>query len=94
MFSNKKELIVFFKEFIDLLEIENLWYVVEAGTLLGTIREGKMIDWDDDIDILVSIETYRYLREKYPKNFLDMKTKGYPFIIAKWVPDVDRKSVV
>lgn len=89
MLNNKNELISFFKEFVDLLEKENLWYVVEAGTLLGTIREGKMIDWDDDIDILVSIETYKYLRKKYPKNFLDMKTKGYPFIIGKWVPNVD-----
>lgn len=89
MLNNKKELIRFFKEFVDLLDQENLWYVVEAGTLLGTIREGKMIEWDDDIDVLVSIETYKFLKQKYPKNFLDMDIKGYPFIIAKWVPDVN-----
>ncbi|MBR2055731.1 MAG: LicD family protein, partial [Mycoplasmataceae bacterium] len=82
MLSQKKELISFFKEFTELLEKEKLWYVAEAGTLLGAIREGKMIEWDDDIDVLISIETYRYLKNKYPKNFLDMDTKGYPFIIA------------
>ena len=89
MLSQKKELISFFKEFTELLEKENLWYVAEAGTLLGAIREGGMIEWDDDIDVLISIETYRYLKNKYPKNFLDMDTKGYPFIIAKWVPDIN-----
>ena len=89
MLSQKKELISFFKEFTELLEKEKLWYVAEAGTLLGAIREGKMIEWDDDIDVLISIETYYYLKNKYPKNFLDMNTKGYPFIIAKWVPDIN-----
>lgn len=35
----------------DILEKNNICYWVEYGTLLGTIRENKIIDYDYDIDI-------------------------------------------
>lgn len=36
------------------LEHHNVNYHVDAGTLLGIYRDGKLIPWDDDLDIAVS----------------------------------------
>lgn len=89
MLSNKKELIEFFKYLINILEENKLWYRLEAGTLLGAIREGKMIDWDDDIDLLIDINTLNFLKKNYKQHFLDQDIEGYPFIFPKFVLDIN-----
>ena len=40
-----------FVEIIKLLNNENISYWVSNGTLLGLIRDKKLIPWDHDIDI-------------------------------------------
>lgn len=37
--------------FIELCEQYKLSWFIDSGTLLGYIRNGKLIEWDDDIDI-------------------------------------------
>lgn len=48
------------------------WWL-EFGTLLGLIREGKIIDWDDDIDIGVTEESMTL------ENIQEMKRKCKEF---------------
>ena len=44
------------KDISDLLERENIQYWLDGGTLLGVVRDNKLIDGDIDIDIGILIE--------------------------------------
>lgn len=46
------------KEFMRVCEKNNLRWFLDSGSLLGAIREGKLIDWDDDIDVIMPREDY------------------------------------
>ena len=69
----------------------NLIYFIAYGTLLGAIRHGGFIPWDDDIDIQMprtDYEKFLTLRDKYESSFYGnvIKTlgdKGYPFPFTK-----------
>ncbi len=49
------------KEIISICETHGLKYYAYAGTLLGTIRHGGFIPWDDDIDIIMFRDDYEKL---------------------------------
>lgn len=55
------ELLNILEEFKRVCEQFNLTWWVDSGTLLGAIREGKIIDWDDDIDVMMPREDYNKL---------------------------------
>ena len=68
----------------------NIPYFIEAGTLLGSVRHGGFIPWDDDLDICVMRSDYNRLRgllkENLPSSmvFQDAKTDpNYPLLIGK-----------
>jgi hypothetical protein len=37
----------------DLLDRHGIWHCLAYGTLLGAVRDGDLIEWDHDIDLLV-----------------------------------------
>ncbi len=52
-----------FFETINILNSNNINYWICHGTLLGIIREGKLIEWDHDIDIAI-------WSDEIPKNLI------------------------
>lgn len=50
-----------------LLEAEGIPYVLEAGTLLGVVREDRLLPWDNDVDLTVCADYAKKLIKIRPK---------------------------
>ena len=56
------------KELDEYLGEHGIQYSIMSGTLLGAVRHGGFIPWDDDIDIAVLRKDYDRLIEILRKN--------------------------
>ena len=63
----KLEIIKMFNEIIPLLskKKDNLKPIATFGTLLGLIRDKDVICKDDDIDIMIDIKYFSFLRKNF-----------------------------
>lgn len=48
-------------KFIEVCDKHNLNWFLDGGSLLGAVRDGGMIEWDDDIDVVMPRKDYNYL---------------------------------
>lgn len=59
------------EEIIKKCQKNNLTYYLSYGSLLGAIRHGGIIPWDDDIDIVMPRKDYQKFKELYREYFSD-----------------------
>lgn len=91
MFDNellKKRELEIVKEFHEICEKNGLKYTLAFGSMIGCVRHGGFIPWDDDIDVVMPYGDYERFCEiaaveldsKYIlQNFITDKNYRYPF---------------
>ena len=52
---------------INLFESNNIRYYLGFGSLLGAIRHGGFIPWDDDVDLFVPRPDFERFKEIYKR---------------------------
>lgn len=78
-------------EFDRICRKNNIRYSIDGGTLLGAIRHGGFIPWDDDADVILTRTEYEKFKKVYRKEMDDKKfyfqaiecTPGYRWGYAK-----------
>ncbi len=59
-------------------------YVLEAGTLLGIVRENRLLPWDNDVDITITAQH----ADKLLKNLWRFYLKGYRPRVRRFDKDI------
>lgn len=60
------------KEIVDMFNKNDITYYLDYGTLLGIVRDGKLIEWDDDLDFKISnsdVIRVQEIMEQYSESF-------------------------
>ena len=68
----RKAYVEFFSQFVVFLQKHEITFSLGFGSLLGAVREKKMIDWDYDIDIFIErgeLEKLKACAQDLPKTF-------------------------
>ena len=84
------------KVFDAICEDEGLHYWLDAGTLLGAVRHGGFIPWDDDIDVVMPREDYlkfcAIAPGRLPFDMFFQSSATDPGFLCPWVKIRDRFS--
>ena len=75
------------KAVVSVCDQHGLTYFMLGGTMLGAIRHGGFIPWDDDCDVCMDRENYTKAREILPKacGELGMKAGELPGHLGGWL---------
>lgn len=93
------------KDLISFCEENDLAYFMYAGSLLGTIRHGGFIPWDDDLDVVMLRSDFEKFKKQYSSNekyelLANESHEDYCYFFAKlslkntrfeekWAPQLD-----
>ena len=76
------------KDFDTFCRQHNICYSLAGGTLLGAVRHGGFIPWDDDIDVMLDRVNY----EKFLQEAESSLPEKYEIIQRIWIKRITRKD--
>ena len=71
------------EEFIRVCDKYGLKWSVASGTLLGAVRHGGFIPWDEDLDVAMPRKDFNKFLKVAPKEF------SHPYMLQTWTTDRD-----
>ena len=71
------------KHFRDFCDSRDITYYVCGGCLIGSLRYGKFIPWDDDADVFMPREDY----ERFIKEYLNSEDNKGRFVLLNETDD-------
>lgn len=81
----------------NILEKNNIKYMISFGTLLGAVRHHNFIPWDDDFDLWIFNEDYddaiNVLRKELPKDLFLEDLKSEPKYFHSWAHVKDLRTI-
>lgn len=87
-----------FKKVIEVCERHELRYIVDYGSLIGVIRHGGFIPWDDDIDISMPRPDYEIFKKVFeeeisPDSEYELRTGMKNRIALPYIQVVNKNTV-
>jgi len=78
-YAREKQKIVFeiFQEFYEICSTHDIQFSLCEGSLLGAVRHGGFVPWDDDIDIYMTLKNISKLKS-VPSQSLTITNSNYP----------------
>ena len=67
------DLAALLQSIVQLLQNKHIRYSIEAGTLLGAVRDGRFIPWDDDLDISIHTSDWAMFERELRSSGLSFK---------------------
>lgn len=88
----EKQKILFLKNITEILEENKIDYWIEFGTLLGYVREKRLLPWDPDIDIVVlNLNKVKTLKNEINKRGLVIESEHNNYFSTKKIIIKDKK---
>jgi len=72
------------KQISSVLEQEKIPYLLEAGTLLGIVRENRLLPWDNDVDLTI----VRQYEKQLLSSLIKFRLLGYRVRVKRYNRDL------
>lgn len=86
------------KTIVEIFDKNNIDYFIFYGTLLGAVRHGGFIPWDDDFDMYIMDDVYdeaiAILQKELPNDLLVENKDSEPLFFHAWARVKDKNTIV
>lgn len=76
---NEESMVKSLREIKDIFDKNGIKFWLECGTLLGAVRDGKIIEWDSDVDLGMWYDDAKQVTSVFP----DFRKRGFTAVLSR-----------